>query len=824
MVSKTHQTFGIYMIRQNHVEMDLEKIRVVQQWPIPTNFKELSRFLGICTYYRRFIFHFAHILSCLYNLLRKEIKFIWNQETQKAFDTMKQHMISFLVLRNPNFDSLFIITCDASGYALGVILSQLDENQHEKSYVCAYASRILKGAEIHYTITEKECLAVIYAIKSYHIYLSGRKFRIITDHIALKWLMNIKEPTSRLARWAIYIQEYDFEIVHRAGRFLTNADATSRIPIQINSITRNNNQSSQSDFKEKIDPWHNIILLSFVQTGLFPEHTSQKLINKVIRLSEKLGWENDKLYYFPSIQNQSIRLEIPKPEDRTAIICSTHQLGHFSAKSTYDKIKCRFYWRNMIQDITTFIEHCLPCQRHHKSRIYEHPALALPMHGIFDRLGMDLVFGLPVTADGFKGILVLTEALTKYPYIVAIKSKSAIEIAQHFLEFICLFGPPKAILTDQGTEFVNAIITALTSKLRIKHTLTSAYHPRTNGLTERFNQTLIESLKKLTENNQLDWNKWLPYVALAYRSRINSVTKYSPFELMFGRKMNYLENFTTEIAENELSHLYKRAIELKNKLEYNVPQAKHMLEQAQEQQKLSQNAAHNINETPLPIGTQVIIKSLKLQPKLEELYMGPYTVHKQTKNKNYILINSKHALLRDSIPLSRIKVIPPTDKDTIYYNMETILRDRIKNGVRQYLVKWEGYDATHNSWEPASVFVSPKVIEDYWERKSKTNKVKASPSINSITIVVFTLMLFMLCITESEQSSITNNFKFCTHNKYSEKIDLQQQCRHNQISTPSFTTNVSLLEKRYNIIDGDGYMCSKNKIQITTHKTMFYVF
>ncbi len=182
--------------------------------------------------------------------------------------------------------------------------------------------------------------------------------------------------------------------------------------------------------------------------------------------------------------------------------------------------------------------------------------------------------------------------------------------------------------------------------------------------------------------------------------------------------MNWLENFVTETAEQYQLHIYKRAIELKKQLEFYVPQAKTAINHSQEQQKKSQNAAHNITETPFEVGTKVMLKSLKLLPKLNELYMGPYTVHEQTKNKNYILINSKHELLRDSVLLSRIKVIPKEVTDPTYYNIEKILKDRLKNGIRQFLVKWKGYDSSHNSWEPASVFVSPQIIENYWTTKN----------------------------------------------------------------------------------------------------------
>ena len=172
--------------------------------------------------------------------------------------------------------------------------------------------------------------------------------------------------------------------------------------------------------------------------------------------------------------------------------------------------------------------------------VIEHPALALPITKIFDRIGVDLVFGLPETAEGFKGLLVITEYLTKYPYVVPIKSKTAIEIATHLLNFISLFGPPKEIFSDHGREFLNSVVDQFLHQIGVEHTVTSSYHPRTNGLTERFNQTIIRSLKKHTEDDPMNWDKWIPFVLLAYRSRVHSSNNFTPYELMFGFKMNDL--------------------------------------------------------------------------------------------------------------------------------------------------------------------------------------------------------------------------------------------------------------------------------------------
>jgi len=130
------------------------------------------------------------------------------------------------ILRTPNMNKPFILHTDASGVALGAILAQLDDNGAE--YVCHYASRTLKGAEINYGISEKECLAMVWGIMLLRPYLHGTKFKAVTDHSALKWLMSIKEPTGRLERWSLYLQAYDFEIIHRSGITHSNADALSR--------------------------------------------------------------------------------------------------------------------------------------------------------------------------------------------------------------------------------------------------------------------------------------------------------------------------------------------------------------------------------------------------------------------------------------------------------------------------------------------------------------------------------------------------------------------------------------------------------------------
>ena len=189
---------------------------------------------------------------------------MWNEDCSKSHSELIQALTSYPILRQPDFAKSFILSTDASGYALGAILSQLDENN--KEVVIAYASRLLKGAEVHYSITELECLAVIFGVKQYRCYLYGNHFKIITDHSALNYLMKINDPSGRLARWSIYLQSFDFEIIHRKGINHSNVDALSR-PVMVN-IARE--IDSDEDNLNNLDAIQDEALISFLNKGLHP--------------------------------------------------------------------------------------------------------------------------------------------------------------------------------------------------------------------------------------------------------------------------------------------------------------------------------------------------------------------------------------------------------------------------------------------------------------------------------------------------------------------------------------------------------------------------
>ena len=197
----------------------------------PSNVKEIQQFIGSCNYYRRFIKGISEIAAPLTKLLKSDEPWEWKEAQMRAFNELKRALVSYPIMRQPDFRREFIIFTDASNYAIGAVLSQKDEENRE--YVIAYRSKKMNKAELNYTITEKECVAVVWPVKQFRNYLYGVEFTIVTDHSALAWLMNIKEPVGRLARWALYLQTYSFTMIHRAGRIHNNADTLSRPPMKI---------------------------------------------------------------------------------------------------------------------------------------------------------------------------------------------------------------------------------------------------------------------------------------------------------------------------------------------------------------------------------------------------------------------------------------------------------------------------------------------------------------------------------------------------------------------------------------------------------------
>ena len=217
-----------HLVFRSGVGTDPAKIEKVAGWPIPTSTKEVQRFLGFASYYRRFIREFSQIAKPLHHLSEKKVPFAWTAECHRAFEQLKEKLVTTPILAYPDFNRPFILDTDASDIGIGAVLSQRDEERRER--VVAYASRTLSKAERKYCVTRRELLAVVAFTQHFRPYFLGREFLLRTDHGSLTWLQSFKNPEGQLARWLEKLQELNFTIVHRQAKSHQNADALSRLP------------------------------------------------------------------------------------------------------------------------------------------------------------------------------------------------------------------------------------------------------------------------------------------------------------------------------------------------------------------------------------------------------------------------------------------------------------------------------------------------------------------------------------------------------------------------------------------------------------------
>jgi hypothetical protein len=225
---------------------DPDKVKAVKNFPTPTNTRQLKGFLGLAGYYMRFIPNFSKIAKPLTDLLRKNTPFVWSQKTDETFITLRDLLTSEPLLQYPDFTKPFVLTTDASNEALGAILSQ---GPIGRDLPISFASRTLVNAEKNYSTTEKELLAIVWGYKQHRQYLYGMKFTIVTDHTLFTWVFNVMDPSSRLLRWRLKLEEYGYEVIYKPGTRNTNADVLSRI--NMTNVNAVNETSSVHTEEEK---------------------------------------------------------------------------------------------------------------------------------------------------------------------------------------------------------------------------------------------------------------------------------------------------------------------------------------------------------------------------------------------------------------------------------------------------------------------------------------------------------------------------------------------------------------------------------------------
>jgi len=666
-----------HLVSENGTAMDPEKVKAVQDWPDLRCVKDVRSFLGLATYYRKFIKDFAGIAAPLNKLLQKDHPFEMGEAQKRAKERLVDSLVTGPILVQPNLELPFVLDTDASDEGIGCVLSQ-ELGGVEK--VIAYFSKSLSKQEKNYCTTRKEMLALVRGIKNFRYYLLGKPFIVRTDHLALKWLTSFKEPEGQVARWLEQLQEYEFEVKHRAGLSHSNADALSRRPCLADNCrncarkeerweVRTTNLGSDWGPAQMGDRDISAILEHMLVGTLRPEKVTMGSMSSVTWLLWK-QWDRLEVISGVLFRKQSSgeigrrQLIVPK-KFRLVVIEELHAgrtAGHFGAERTFRALQERFYWPGYRRSVEVFCASCSPClSRNHPGRASV-PPLGLRVVGFpFERVAIDILGPLKVTDAGNRYALVVGDYFSKWIEAYPIPDQGASTIANTLChEFFCRYGMPVEVHSDQGRNFESTLMKEIWELMGVKKTRTTPFRPQSDGMIERFNRTLAEVLIKRVDLRQTDWDMHLPYAMLAYRTSVHSSTGFSPAEVLLGYKLKLpIDLLMPRPADEQLCYgeftkfHQERLQDVRDKVRWNLVEVGRKMKT-----RFDQTARPEVLVEGDAVWMQYSLRTKGLSPKLQARWEGPYEV-RAVLNEQLVRILRKGKLITvHRLRLKKIKPLP----------------------------------------------------------------------------------------------------------------------------------------------------------------------
>lgn len=635
-----------FWITQKGIEVDSEKIASILEIPPPTNVKKLQSFLQTCSWFRRYIPDFANISRPLSNLTKKKAQWEWGLDQQNAFQTLKNCLTTPPVLKQADSTLPYIVRTDASNYALGAVLLQGEgPNEHP----IEYASRLLTPPERNYSTTEREALAVVWALKKFRAYIEGAQITVASDHQPLKWLLSLKSPTGRLARWALEIQSFNPKVQYVPGKANVVADMLSRpnckeevSPCEVNNFSIADMPSrSCKDMREAQLKDEN--LKKIIDSFESPQKTEE-----YANWTERGFLMNQGVLhrYIPDADSEEAQLVIPTAE-RELIMKRHHDdpmAGHYGEEGTFQKIAKRYYWTGMKKYISDYVKNCPECNRYKATNQKPAGLLRTPIYSQrFEVLAIDLFGPLPRTETGEQWILIVEDCTTKWVELFSLSEASARHCATTLIEEVFMrYGIPRRIISDNGPQFVSAVLQQICYTLNIKQNLIPVYSPQCNPV-ERKNRDLKPRLAILVGNDHTNWHSKLPVIRFAMNTTVCDTTGHTPAYLQFGRELKTVDDVVHDfkgIIENdnfvpEITPYLKRFAtitkDLRERIERKQDQRKQQYDK--HRRRMYYSPGDKVWVTLHPISSAKNKKTSKFMPKRD----GPYLVLTQKSPTSYVI-------------------------------------------------------------------------------------------------------------------------------------------------------------------------------------------
>ncbi|RAL63904.1 hypothetical protein DID88_003092 [Monilinia fructigena] len=715
------------------IKMSQDKVSCIMEWKPPKSLKECQQFIGFSNFYRRFIKDFSAIVKPLTDANKADKRnWTWTTEMAMAFEDLKKAFTNAPILIHFQPTEPAIVETDSSDYALGGVLSQKGKDQ--KWHPVAFHSRKLQPAEMNYEIHDKELLSIVDCLQKWRQYLEGaeHKIEIYSDHQNLAYFTTAKVLNRRQARWAEILSTYWFTINFRPGRLNEKADILSRLP----QYRPEKGGSEDQPITTVLQPKHfsystgPAVLVSSARLCSIPTpNWTPDFIKKVKEAAKK---DDDYQYQVRSPDKDVVlqegllyrknRLWVPS-ELRKSVLESEHDTrvaGHMGMDKTMELVTRNFWWPKLEETVRQYVAGCLECQQNKNSRHATYGKLQpIELHyKPWHTVTMDFITDLPVS-NGCDSIWVMVDPFTKMAHFVALKieGKKTEDLIRIFARtYWRLHGVPTDIVSDRDSRFTAGLWKDFLKLVGIKSRMSTAFHPQTDGQTERINQILEIYLRAFVNYEMSNWEDLLATAEFAYNNSTTTSTGLTPFYANYGFHPA-AHNPTVDPPRNPGSQVYSHWMTQVHE------EAKEHLEKSRERMKAwadkRRMKAPEYEAGQLVMLNAKNIKTKRPAKKLDKRMLGPFKIQKVisptavrlTLPKGWRIHNSFHVSLIEpyragnQVPPDPDQVLRKADPIEPEYYVQEIMDSIDTEGDVKYLVKWQGWPAKkHWTWEPYDQF------------------------------------------------------------------------------------------------------------------------